>query len=243
MGIDAVLSPLNISFADLEGDGAPNLSFKAMNPTNVIKFFISAAEFLTELSPSLASDEGDEESASKALIISRLILKYSTEISSKPMEFIRLLTSIGTLLSTIDAEAANSTQLKSTLCQILEHVVADKDNNFSEYYPDILRYLLLESLKPSAKDSVIKRLNNSRLGFLALDMHHTESNGVRNLLLRAFANPLFLKTSEGNNFLVFILQNFAGKSLCNPIFLFLSLFLRCAQMCLWSQLPTLSETI
>lgn len=65
--------------------------------------------------------------------------------------------------------------------------------------------LLVHATQPDAKDADIKRLLSVKDAFHVFDLEHESADGVKELILRAFAAPLFLRTKENARFLEFAL--------------------------------------
>ncbi|CAE7939962.1 NCAPG2, partial [Symbiodinium sp. KB8] len=59
--------------------------------------------------------------------------------------------------------------------------------------------------RPQAEDADIKRLLSVKDAFHVFDLEHESADGVKELILRAFAAPLFLRTKENARFLEFAL--------------------------------------
>lgn len=64
-----------------------------------------------------------------------------------------------------------------------------------------LVYLLARALDPEGREADIKRLWAIRGGLLLLDWDDSDSDTIRELVLRAFISPLFLRTESGKRFL------------------------------------------
>jgi hypothetical protein len=96
----------------------------------------------------------------------------------------------------------------SLLCE--EYYVKDWPK-CQELLPILITYLLVESLKPNSKDSLIKRLYGISKGFDQIDLFSTGTSFNHDLLLRCFIHPTFLKCSEGQKLLAVIGVASEGK--------------------------------
>lgn len=153
----------------------------------------------------------DDETITNLHQLMRLLYLFTTSSKCRPNGFTDVMVQCSHLLGAIDADSQVLSQCKTFISQTLEHLYLAAEPKSEEYIPDILKHLILESLKVGAKDSTVKRIYNVRQGFMVIDMEHGGSDGIRNLLLRTFANPVYLKSVDGNHFLAFMLQSFSGK--------------------------------
>lgn len=70
--------------------------------------------------------------------------------------------------------------------------------------PQLLPFLLLAALEPTARDADVKRLHAVRKALLLLDFNDESIESIRELLLRTVVQPAFLKCAEGTRFLGFL---------------------------------------
>jgi len=78
--------------------------------------------------------------------------------------------------------------------------------------PQLITYLLMQTLGIDGYDIDIKRLYALRGGFLLLDLEDNSSSFVRELIQRSFVHPSYLKVKEGQKLLAFLLNINQGKS-------------------------------
>ncbi len=69
----------------------------------------------------------------------------------------------------------------------------------------LLPLTLARALEDDGKEADVKRTHALRQAFLLLDWEDDDSNGIRELLLRAFLSPLFLRSDVGKRFLTCVL--------------------------------------
>lgn len=186
---------------------------KGISEVDSTKLVVQLRSIVQELLPSLtsASASNDSEPISITFQLSRVVYQLVVATKHRPQGFLELLTQCSHLLDVVDGESAGIAQFRSMFSLALERFYLGSESNSDEFVPDILKFLVLESLKIGGKETLVKRLYNIRGGFHVIDLYHDGSQWIRNLLLRTFASPLFLKNADGMNFLAFLLQFFPGK--------------------------------
>lgn len=120
--------------------------------------------------------------------------------------FLKLVINMSRLLSSIDRTDASINTLKNTLSLLCETMYQSGVNGSEDIVPDVISYLLLEGLKASSKDIAIKRIWAMRNGFKDIDFQEPESSQLKELLLRCFVHPSFLKSQDGLKFLSFAIS-------------------------------------
>jgi hypothetical protein len=183
---------------------------KGISEVDSTKLVVQLRSIVQELLPSLtsANASNDNESISIAFQLSRVVYQLVVATKHRPQGFLELLTQCSHLLDVVDGESAGIAHFRSRFSLALEHFYLGSESNSDEFVPDILKFLVLESLKIGGKETLVKRLYNIRGGFHVIDLYHDGSQWIRNLLLRTFASPLYLKNADGMNFLAFLLQFF-----------------------------------
>jgi hypothetical protein len=109
----------------------------------------------------------------------------------------------GIIVSGKDSASFVST-LKNGISLLCEEYYVKDWPKCQELLPILITYLLVESLKPNSKDSLIKRLYGISKGFDQIDLFSTGTSFNHDLLLRCFIHPTFLKCSEGQKLLAVI---------------------------------------
>ncbi|KAF2078043.1 hypothetical protein CYY_000681 [Polysphondylium violaceum] len=107
-------------------------------------------------------------------------------------------TALAKQLETIYAKLANDI----SLC--CETWYKQKRDNAILLVPITVSYLV-QKASESDKDASIKRLYQMRYGIPEFDFREKDTEPIRDLLVRSFIEPHFLKTIEGRKFLVFLL--------------------------------------
>lgn len=97
-----------------------------------------------------------------------------------------------------------SAPVRNSISMICEAAYLKNWPHTIEMIPDILTYLLIEALKPTSKEIIVKRLHAVSKGIDELDLTTAGVSFNRDLLLRCFVHPTFLKSTEGQKLLVSI---------------------------------------
>jgi hypothetical protein len=127
-------------------------------------------------------------------------------------ELMQVIHRMSGILSSTDIDSTMIQSVKNSICLLCEHLYLKGDTYADENIPEVISYLLLEVLKPTVKDNLIKRLYAMRNGFKDLDLHDPSNRDTKELVLRCFAHPALLKNVDGEKLLVFFLSLSEGKS-------------------------------
>mmetsp|Transcript_24585 Transcript_24585/g.40997 ORF Transcript_24585/g.40997 Transcript_24585/m.40997 type:complete len:1409 (-) Transcript_24585:124-4350(-) len=96
--------------------------------------------------------------------------------------------------------------IKSIISKISENWWINNLEGAEILIPQLLTYLLISSLDINGHDVDIKRLYSVRGGFFLLDFDEDSIVFTRDLILRCFVHPSFLKLNEGQKLLSFFLN-------------------------------------
>lgn len=117
------------------------------------------------------------------------------------------------LLGKLTASSSECSAFKSSISLLCESLVLANAPGADQFLPELLPYLLVECSKSDCKEAVFKRLNALRNGFLKIEIDDGHEFGIQRLILRAFANPLILKSNDGLQFLAYLLAMLGGEVL------------------------------
>lgn len=214
-----------LSFLKGKDDSWLKRNFVAFKSNDSTKFWNECFTLFEGVFNSLDNESSRDEAVLSLSLLSRLGLNFSTVNKERPNSFLQLIMKLNQLLGRIDDVTTSIESLKTIISTICENMYLAKEPNAEEFVPEVLKHLLLETLKPNAKDGTLKRLYALRHALLEIEVNHTEDVGMRDLLLRAFVHSSYLKCNEGQQLLAFVLQNYPRKRDVNFIFPFLCLVL------------------
>jgi condensin-2 complex subunit G2 len=154
----------------------------------------------------LDSDEKYEESLKNIHAVANAIKIFSTKCKIRTTALIQTVEILVGLLDALSADQSAIEELvKSAISCICEQWFLKTEPSCNQWLPQVITYLLVESLKPSSKESTVKRLCNIKLGFEELDLSTAGADFSKDLLLRCFLHPTFLKSADGMKFLAYLL--------------------------------------
>ncbi len=116
-----------------------------------------------------------------------------------------ILSVLNQLLGDIDEESAAVSSFKNLLSQLCESYISAGETGCETLLPQTITYLLRETLQAEPKDNSLKRLLAIKHGFQLLDFTRTDSSFSRELLVRCFVHPRYLKCAEARKLLADLL--------------------------------------
>ena len=198
-----------------------------MNSAEIIHFFDKLGSLTAETTSDLCSDDdslsddgaeiNQEETNRKAGQIN--VLKKIAAVVQKRIEsskencssLIGIVEPLHAILIPLEDCLPGATSLKSSIARICEkwwtNEFADSENLVTQLIP----YLLITALSPSAHDADVKRLYTIRTALLLLDFEDETIESIRSLILRCFIHPAFLRVPDGRRFLSFLFSIHEGK--------------------------------
>ena len=96
--------------------------------------------------------------------------------------------------------------LQHSIAMVCENYVLKEMTDSAELLPQTVCFLLMFALRSEAKVADVKRVHQLRNAFKLFDYDDASSDGIKQLLMHAMMNTLFLRTSDGKKFCTFILQ-------------------------------------
>lgn len=199
-----------------------------MNSSEICKFLSKLGSLTADVTSDLCNDDdglsddeaemNQEESTKKTGQISMLrkiaavvqkLMEGSKENCSSMIEIVEPLHAI--LIPLVDS-LPGASSLKALIARICEKwwtsEFADSENLVTQLIP----YLLITALSPSAHDADVKRLYTIRTAVLLLDFEDETIESIRSLILRCFINPAFLRVPDGRRFLSFLFSIHEGMN-------------------------------
>ena len=143
------------------------------------------------------------------VIIQKAVMKSKCERLKIFSKILHILSSLLDYCRTIEMPQVDS--LKNSISLICESYIVNQGINYEILVPNTIIYLFIEALKPGSKDQTVKRLFIIRHNLEVLDFSTSNSSFSRELLLKCFVHPTFLKCSEGHRFLSKIICMAEGK--------------------------------
>jgi hypothetical protein len=196
-----------------------------MSDSEVDQFFSKICSFATTTVSTLCDDDesfsDDEdkqkdfsklsEEVNKLKKISAILSKYMKISRINPTGLFETTEVLHNILIPLDETIPGALALKASIAQICESCwvteVAGAENLITQLIP----YLLIAALKPSAHDADVKRLYSIRTALHLLDFDDPSIESIRSLVLRCFIHPAFLRVAEGRRFLSFLFTVHEGK--------------------------------
>jgi hypothetical protein len=170
----------------------------------VSKFWEQLRNFLTKVvKEELLSDHASENSSSIKAAATLVLSCCEKNAPNSSFAYDTLLV-LSQLLSssTIGGLSAATKRAVSKAC---EHWWVNEGQGSGNFVAVVLPYLLSIAVQPDALDVDIKRVYAMRNAFFLLEFENSSFIPTRELILRSFISPLFLKVFEGQKFLAFIM--------------------------------------
>lgn len=199
-----------------------------MTGAEVCQFFSKLNTFASETSMILLADEesfcvdddevlqakwnGDCKNVVKLKKLALIVLKYMEISKTNSPEMLSIVQTLHDGLMILSDNIPGAISLKVTVSRICEKCWVNKVEDPENYVLQLIPYLVGIALKPNAHDSDVKRLFDIRAALYEFDFEDESIEDMRNLLLRCFIHPAFLRvSSEGRKFLSFIFSINEGK--------------------------------
>eukprot|EP00981_Chlorochromonas_danica_P008526 scaffold2208_cov170-Ochromonas_danica.AAC.10 len=128
----------------------------------------------------------------------RLFLSNNKE---RPQPLRIMLLKLNSLLGDFDDESDTSNTMKNDLSLLCEYFISTMEIGYEDLLPVTITFLLRETLKAEAKESTVKRLFAMRTGFDLVDFSSAGTSFQRDLLLRCFVQPIYIKSADGRKLL------------------------------------------
>jgi len=95
--------------------------------------------------------------------------------------------------------------LRSAILKLCMRYFAQGRAEAEAVTPQMVPALLVHATQPEAKEADVKRLMSVKEAFFSFDLDHETADGLKELILRTFMSPMFLRTKEAQRFLEFAL--------------------------------------
>ncbi len=172
-------------------------------------------ELVDELQLELDVDEENEYemqqiNSQRALVVPKLrsicsIIHFYFDLKQYRMEaLVDVIVKLHDLLMVLDDSIIGATSLKVAISRICEFWWTKEENGAENMVTQLIPYLLVISLGPTALDADIKRVYNVRGAILLFEFDDPSIESIRTLLLRCYIHPPYLKSAEGKKFLSFL---------------------------------------
>ncbi len=102
-------------------------------------------------------------------------------------------------------EGLQGTTIQSRIARVCQAWWSRELPGADRLITQLLPLTLARALEDDGKEANVKRAHALRQAFLLLDWEDDDSDGIRELLLRAFLSPLFLRSDVGKRFLTCVL--------------------------------------
>jgi hypothetical protein len=161
-------------------------------------------------------DDDDVEDNEKIIVVEQLsqsisflkqiiqIIPLYFNIKHRSEYLLQTIEDLHDILIPLNDELFGAVSLKTSISRICEHWWIKEENGAENLITQLIPFYLLTSLGPKSVDADIKRVFNIRGSFMLLDFDDPSIESIRNLLLRCFINPSYLKLSEGRRFLAYL---------------------------------------
>lgn len=190
---------------DDQGEDSLGVFFEALTAAKAGKLWESVSPDIAASVRSLKNgplQPGETSKAIEALTGCALAIKtYLSKCKHRVPSLLAAVTGLSTLLGDYDDESDPCSALKNHVSGICELLFLTGSGGAEQLLPETVTYLLRESLRADAKDSTVKRLVAIKHGFLLLDFSGTSHSTLRDLLLRCFVHPSYIKCAEARKFL------------------------------------------
>lgn len=201
-------------------------SLDFMTSAEICKFFGKlgnlTAETTSELctdDDSLSDDEAEmdpEETTKKNRQI--IMLRKIAAVVQKRMEgskdncssMIEIVEPLHAILIPLEDSLPGASSLKALIARICEKWWTNESADSENLVTQLIPYLLITALSPSAHDADVKRLYTIRTALLLLDFEDETIESIRSLILRCFIHPAFLRVPDGRRFLSFLFSIHEG---------------------------------
>jgi hypothetical protein len=236
--MDTKKSLVNAAFADgisamndamLDGSNEVSSIVEAldfMNSSEICKFFSKLGSLTAETTSDLCDDDdslsdgeaemNQEESSRKTGQIS--MLRKIAAVVQKRMEgskencsnMIEIVEPLHAILIPLEDSLSGASSLKALIARICEKWWTSESTDSENLVTQLIPYLLITALSPSAHDADVKRLYTIRTALLLLDFEDETIESIRSLILRCFIHPAFLRVPDGRRFLSFLFSIHEG---------------------------------
>lgn len=190
-----------------------------MDTVEIIRFFsktaVTAANIVSNFSD---DDDGSCDAADGELNVSKLrkiatiLIKRFDGLKDTYASMLPAVEILHDTLIPLDDTIPGVLALKVTIARICEKWWVAGAAGSENLVTQLIPYLLIAGLSPTANDADVKRLYSIRTAILLLDFDDESIESIRSLVLRCFIHPAFLRGSDGRKFLSFLLTVHEGMS-------------------------------
>jgi hypothetical protein len=204
-----------------------NDTFDLMSSLEIHHFFLKVSSLVSETASQLCDDQdsvcdiADESEQRGVLIkagcvsllrkIAAIILKRMESTKDSHSSMLGAVEVLHDLLIPLDDAVPGALSLKVTIARICEKWWISESDGAENLVTQLLPYLLIAGLSPTAHDSDVKRLYTIRTTLQLLDFDDDSIESIRSLLLRCFISPAFLRVPDGKRFLSYLFSVHEGR--------------------------------
>lgn len=201
-----------------------------MSDVELNTFFLKLGHFASETAMALCGEEDnfccdddnlahrksleDTENIEKLKKVCMILLKYIETSKASSAALYDIVQTLHDILIPLDDSIPGAPSLKVSIARICEKSWVGEGEGAENYVTQLIPYLLIVSLSPSALDADVKRLYSIRTAFLLLDFDDESIESIRSLILRCFLHPVFLRSVDGRRFLSFVFSVHEGMWWC-----------------------------
>jgi hypothetical protein len=144
--------------------------------------------------------------AKRLLLVASITMLYAEKKVALRCETLSgIIESLHDILISLEESSEVFVNLKKSISKVCELWWVNEEQGCENVVTQLLPYTITITFSPYANESDVKRLVNIEKALLLLDFEDESIDSLRELLLRCFINPLFLKCVEGRKFLAFIM--------------------------------------
>lgn len=167
------------------------------------------------------NNSSDTDELLHALTAGAKCVKSALALSTfKPAQIKAALLDLSRFLGDFDKESADTFAVRNLISSVCEACIIVSESGSENYLPSTITFLLRESLRADAKDGFLKRLLAIKHGFEALDFSRADQVFIKDLLLRCFVHPNYLKCADARKFLAELIamsNGFLCAAVCQVI--------------------------
>lgn len=194
--------------AELSQDESGDLPkhFEALSQQKANKLWGSVAPAVNQISNELRDDSLEEEKQTELISLltaASVGLKafLSSASTHRPPALSTIVLKLSSTFCYFDNESECSSGFRNSLSGLFETYIKSREPGYEQLLSQTFVYLLKEASKPDVKDSVMRRLVAIKDSLQLLDYSHPDNSACRDLLLRCFVNPSFIKSVKARELL------------------------------------------
>lgn len=178
---------------------------------NVIKTAVDSS--VSKLVSGKMPEEVVEVEVKQLQLVVNAISAFTKKNNLRLNSILQIIDALHSLLEVLEFTSVTVLSFKNAVSMLCEQWYLKGEPGASQLLPQLMTYLLVESLKPTSKEATIKRLYNMRQGFNELDIANAGKDFKKELLLRCYVHPTFLKSADGQKLLSILLTASEGKKI------------------------------